>query len=78
METIKKEVRLCLSCMEEHEVSTVQVCEQNIYKGKKVGYLAVYDYCDRADELTASEEMIKMNDKAFKAAYHRLIGGQAP
>lgn len=78
METIKKEVRLCLSCMEEHEVSTVQVREHNTIKGREVSYIAVYDYCDRADELTASEEMVKMNDKAFKAAYHRLIGGQAP
>lgn len=71
METLKKEMKLCLSCMEEHEVLTVKVHENNVLKGKEVEYDAVYDYCDVADEYTATDEMIKVNDISFKDAYRR-------
>jgi len=74
MEIIRKECKLCLCCMEEHEVSYVRVKEKNIFKGQEVEYEAIYEYCDKADELTSSEEMTTINDLSFKNAYRRKVG----
>lgn len=63
-----------MSCMEEHDVSTVIVREHNGFKGKEVDYDAIYEYCDSADEYTATEEMIRTNDISFKDAYRHSSG----
>lgn len=69
MEVIKKEKRLCSCCMEEHDVMIVREEEHTIFKNQPIDYYAVYEYCDRADEYQATEEMISDNDLAMKDAY---------
>ena len=66
METLRIEKKLCLCCMEEHEVRTVRVRERNSFKGVEVVYDATYEYCELADEYIATEEMLSANDKAMK------------
>ena len=43
MEIIRKEMKLCMSCMEEHEVEIVRRSECSVYKGEEVDYEAVYE-----------------------------------
>jgi hypothetical protein len=50
MNKIKREKRLCLICMEEHEVDSVEVMDTEIYKGEEVSFRARYEYCSNADE----------------------------
>ena len=38
MKIIKSEKRICSCCMEEHEVKTVLVKEQTIFKNRKIDY----------------------------------------
>ena len=74
MEIIRKECKLCLCCMEKHEVSYIRVKEKNIFKGQEVEYEAIYEYCDKADEVISSEEMTTINDLSFKNAYRKKVG----
>lgn len=71
MNVIKEINKLCLCCMEEHNVQTVEVQEYTLFKGKKVEYTAQYEYCERADEYLSTEEMITANDIAMKNAYRK-------
>lgn len=73
MEVLKAQNKLCLSCMEEHEVQEVAVPEENIYNGKLVNYIAIYEYCNYAEEYTQTEEMIRKNNIAFKDAYKKQM-----
>lgn len=66
MKILKKECKLCLICMEEHEVKTVEIEESDV--NEEFSFPAVYEYCDRADELLETEEMIRRNSNALKAA----------
>lgn len=74
MNIIKKENKLCLSCMESHEVWTVQVEEEMVFNQTKVKYTAIYEYCEITDEYTATEEMISKNDIVMKDAYRKIAG----
>lgn len=65
---------LCPCCMEQHEVRTVEVQEQNIFKGVHVRYKARYFYCDQAEEYYTDEEMLRSNDISMKNAYRRNQG----
>ena len=69
MEVIKKVKKLCVCCMEEHEVELVRVPEHTIFKGMAVDYMAEYEYCANADEFMAEDDMISRNDIAMKDAY---------
>lgn len=69
MEVMKKVKKLCLCCMDEHEVMVVRVQEHNEFKGMMVDYTAEYEYCEDADEYVATDEMISRNDIAMKDAY---------
>ncbi len=69
MMVLRTKRMLCLSCMEVHDVKTVMLFEENIYKGKKVSYPAVYNYCDRSDETYADEQMISTNNSVMKAVF---------
>lgn len=71
---IKKEKRLCTCCMEEHEVKTVLVREQTIFKNRRVTYEASYLYCDTAMELYTEEQQMQENDIRMKDAYRRIEG----
>lgn len=74
MEVINRSKRLCVCCMEEHDVSTVRLLEQSTFKGKKVNYIATYEYCDNADEYWESDETITENNIALKNAYRSASG----
>ena len=66
---IKKIHKLCLSCMEEHEVYLVKESRQTFFKGEKVEYEAIYEYCDKCDEYTETEDLMDQNDIVCKDAY---------
>ena len=74
METLNKEHKLCMSCMEEHEVETVRIQEINLFKGEEIEYYAEYEYCNITNEFTSNEDMIKKNDISFKDSYRNLVG----
>lgn len=74
MKIIKSEKRLCTCCMEEHDVQTVIVQENSLFKNKNISYDATYFYCDLADELYMDEQQIQDNDIRLKDAYRREEG----
>ncbi len=74
MRIIKSEKKLCTCCMEEHEVKTVEIKEQTMFKERKIDYEATYMYCDVADELYMDEAQIRDNDISMKNAYRRAEG----
>ncbi len=74
MKTIKSEKKLCLICMEEHEVQTVILMDTEEYKGEEVSFEATYEYCSHADEYLETEDMIKANSLAMKDAYREKAG----
>ena len=71
MEVISKVKKMCICCMEEHEVQIVRVQEHTSFKGMAVDYTAEYEYCENADEYIAEDEMISRNDVAMKDAYRK-------
>lgn len=74
MKTIKTEKKLCLICMEEHEVQTVILEDTEEFKGEEVSFDATYEYCAHADEYLETEDMIKANSLAMKDAYRKKVG----
>ncbi len=74
MKILSSEKRLCTCCMEEHEVKTVLMKEQTVFKNKAINYNALYLYCEFADELYMNEEQMKENDVQLKDAYRRSEG----
>lgn len=74
MKIIKSEKRLCSCCMEEHEVKTVLVMDDAIFKNKQVEYEATYLFCDMAEELYMNEQQIQDNDIRLKDAYRKNEG----
>ncbi|WP_366923869.1 DUF4065 domain-containing protein [Metallumcola ferriviriculae] len=74
METLRSEHKLCLSCMEEHDVSIVEIEEKEIFKGGEVEITSIYEYCSNTDELLETEDMIRANNLAVKDAYRKKMG----
>ena len=74
MNIISNEKKLCLICMQEHEVQTVVLEETEDYKGLEVSFVATYEYCIHADEYLETEDMIKANNLAMKDAYREKNG----
>ncbi|MBR5178071.1 MAG: hypothetical protein IKW90_04660 [Lachnospiraceae bacterium] len=60
--------------MKEHEIKTVLVDEQTIFKGIDVKYEACYLYCDVADEFYMNEQQIQENDLRLKNTYRKTEG----
>jgi putative zinc finger/helix-turn-helix YgiT family protein len=60
--------------MEEHEVNTVEVIEQETYKGVDLEFTATCEYCSNTDEYLETEDMIRANSLAVKDAYRRKVG----
>lgn len=74
MKVIRSERRMCLCCMEEHEVKTVLVKEHATFKNRQVAYDALYTFCDVAEELYMDEQQMQDNDVRLKDAYRRDEG----
>ena len=74
MKTIKIETKLCLMCMEEHEVQTVILEDKEEFKGKQVVFNAMYEYCSKSNEYLETQEMIKSNSLSMKDAYREKVG----
>lgn len=74
MKILKKERKMCMSCMEEHEVFLVEVSESNVFKGQQVEYNAIYEYCENTEEYFATTDLISCNDIAMKNAYRKSKG----
>ena len=67
-------MKLCPCCMEEHEVQTITVVENTVFKNVPIEYTAEYFYCPYADETYADENQISANDIAMKNAYREKMG----
>ena len=74
MKVIRSERRMCLCCMEEHEVKTVLVKEHATFKNRQVTYDALYTFCDVTEELYMDEQQMQDNDVRLKDAYRRDEG----
>lgn len=74
MKIVNCEKRLCMCCMEEHEVKTVLIKEQATFKNVKVSYEASYFYCDIAEEFYMDEQQMQENDVRMKDAYRKAEG----
>ena len=60
--------------MEEHEVKTVQIRENTIFKDVEIVYDAYCLYCENADEYFVDEDLAGKNDVAVKNAYRKTEG----
>ena len=60
--------------MEEHEVKTVLVNAQAVFKNVMVSYDAAYAYCDAAEELYMDEQQMQENDVRLKDEYRKAEG----
>ncbi len=67
-------MKICPCCMEEHEVKTITIHEESIFKNVPVEYEAEYYYCSAAEETYADEQQISANDIAMKNAYREKMG----
>lgn len=67
-------LKICLSCMEEHEVKQVEIEEENSFKGVNVSYMARYEYCDNTEEYLTYDDSLETNDLAMKDAYRKKKG----
>lgn len=74
MHIIKKENKLCLSCMENHEISTVKIMKKAYINNIEIEYEAFFEYCQITDEYTSTEEMIRNNDISMKDAFKKAKG----
>lgn len=74
MSVMSIETKLCISCMEEHEVQQIEILEENIFKGKRVQYPAKYEYCPNTDLYTATNKMMDENDVSLKDVYRESMG----
>ncbi len=74
MNIIKRELKFCVSCMEEHEVLVVELEEKRNLKNEKISFKAYYEYCPNTDEYFESEDMIRANSLALKDAYRSKVG----
>lgn len=74
MVILKSETRLCLSCMEEHQVDIVEITEQETFKGEDIKFVAIYEYCSNTDYYLETEDMIRANSLALKDGYRKKAG----
>lgn len=78
MRILKMETKECPYCTRQHPVATMAVEETNIYKGVKVSYEAVYEYCGVADEWHAVGDMISENYRAMVESYQKAMDAHGP
>lgn len=58
---IKKDKMLCFSCMEIHEVDTVEFLTTTKYKGTRLQYNAISYHCPISGDYWQDEDMITEN-----------------
>ena len=74
MDIISAERKQCPCCMQTHDVQRVRMTETLTFKDVPVDFVAEFNYCDAADELYASEELLIKNDISLKNAYRKKVG----
>jgi len=74
MKKVNSEVKLCFTCMEEHEVSIVKIVDSGSFKNEYVDFEAEYEYCRNLDEYTETEDMMRKNSLSQKDAYREKMG----
>ena len=68
---IKSEKKICICCMEEHNVKTVRMMNKSIFKNVQVEYEVTSFYCDLSDEYYFDEQQVRDNDLKLKNAYRK-------
>jgi putative zinc finger/helix-turn-helix YgiT family protein len=61
-------------CSETHDVLIVEETQKTNYKGEEIVYSGVYEYCEHADEMFESEEMINVNRLKLIDVYRAKVG----
>jgi len=74
MRVIREDKKLCICCMEEHEVKIVHVEEHTTFKNVPINYIAEYYYCEVTGEFYMDESMTCSNNIRMKDAYRKTIG----
>ncbi|HHW22918.1 MAG TPA: type II toxin-antitoxin system MqsA family antitoxin [Clostridiaceae bacterium] len=74
MRVLSSERKFCTSCMKEHDIDIVEVEEKVTFKYVIVKFNAIYEYCSQTDELTETEDMIRINGLSMKDAYRKEVG----
>lgn len=64
----------CPCCMEEHEVQTITVMENNVFKSVPVEYMAEYFYCDQADALSYKRRGHSISGLVYRALPIGAVG----
>lgn len=71
MKMLKLETKECSCCGLKHPVATMAIEEDNVYKGIKVTYEAVYEFCGVEDKMHAVGNMESQNYNAMVEAYRK-------
>lgn len=60
--------------MVEHDVKTVRMLEDNIFKNEPVQYIAEYQFCERTGDFFEEGDQLEANFLAMKNAYRKKVG----
>ena len=74
MKIISRVLQRCYMCSETHDVLIVEETQKTNYKGEEIVYSGVYEYCEHADEMFESEEMINVNRLKLIDVYRAKVG----
>lgn len=74
MKIISRVLQRCYMCSETHDVLIVEETQKTNYKGVEIVYSGVYEYCEHADEMFESEEMINVNRLKLIDVYRAKVG----
>ena len=74
MKIISRIRQRCYMCSETHDVLIVEETQKTNYKGEEIVYSGVYEYCEHADEMFESEEMINVNRLKLIDVYRAKVG----
>ena len=73
MNILEREKKLCISCMGDHFVDLVNEIESITFKGEKVEYNAIYEYCEKTESYLETEEMMRVNEISIRDAYREKM-----
>lgn len=77
MKLLKTINKICISCMEKHNVEIVEDEETGCVNGRTINFIGIYQYCNHTGELIETPDMIKYNHAAAEMQYYRnkILGG---